>query len=122
MRKQHENLRVWQSAYALTLLLYRIAAQFPNTERFGLMTQLRRAAVSIPSNIAEGQGRRSVKQNIHFLGIARGSLLELQTQIALAQDLGYMQAEEFQRLDEAGESLARQLNALIAALERSSNI
>ena len=85
-----KNLIVWQKAMELVRVVYRISKKFPADERYALTDQLRRAAVSIPSNIAEGYGRASKKDYVHFLAIARGSLYETLTQLQVAQDLGYV--------------------------------
>jgi len=101
---------------ALVSEVYRVTENFPKTETFGLMTQLRRAAVSIPSNIAEGQGRLSTGEFRQFLGHARGSLLELETQILIAQDLGYFPVEQVDRLLEDTAETGRILNGLLSSL------
>jgi len=89
MLKSYRELLVWQKAIELTVLVYRLTEVFPKREVYGLAAQLRRAAVSIPSNIAEGYGRGSRKEYLQFLSIAQGSLKELETQIILAQRLTY---------------------------------
>jgi len=83
------NLIVWQKSMLLVHLVYRVSKDFPSDERYALTDQLRRAVVSIPSNIAEGNGRCGNKDYAHFLAIARGSLFETMTQLQIAQDLGY---------------------------------
>jgi len=85
----YRDLLVWQKGMALGKQVYRMTEAFPDHERFGLMAQMRRAAVSLPSNIAEGQARQGRKEFIQFLSHAGGSLAELDTQLALAADLGY---------------------------------
>jgi four helix bundle protein len=89
-----KDLIVWQKAYKLVLLIYEATRDFPRTEIYGLSQQMRRAAVSIPSNIAEGYGRRNKAEYRQFLSIAYGSLLELQTQCLLAVDLTFMSKSE----------------------------
>ena len=84
------NLRVWDKAHALTLTVYRVTSTFPPDERFGLVAQARRAAVSVPANIAESCGRRSRRDEAHLLQIAFGSLCELEAELLLARDLGYL--------------------------------
>ena len=86
----HRDLIAWQEAIRLVEIVYRDTAGFPNEETFGLKTQLRRAAVSVPSNIAEGSARNSTGELVQFLGIARGSLAELETQLELAVRLGFL--------------------------------
>lgn len=90
----YKKLIVWQKAMELVRLVYRLSKVFPADERYALTDQLRRAAVSIPSNIAEGCGRTSRKDYAHFLSIARGSLYETMTQLQIAQDLGYIEISE----------------------------
>ena len=89
MQRPHERLEVWRDAMDLVEAAYRFSGELPDSERFGLISQLRRAAVSIPSNIAEGAARRSTQEYIRFLSIARGSLSELDTQQQIACRLGY---------------------------------
>jgi four helix bundle protein len=88
-KRKHHDLLVWQEGMALARDVYSATADFPNHELYGLTSQLRRAAVSIPSNIAEGAGRTGPREFHKFLSIARGSLCELETQLLLANDLGY---------------------------------
>ncbi|TVU87595.1 four helix bundle protein [Vreelandella titanicae] len=90
MRK-HQELRVWQQAMDLVEHIYRVTAEFPDEEKYGLTSQLRRAAVSVPSNIAEGAARGSTKDFVRFLFIARGSLSEIETQLLIGQRLNYLQ-------------------------------
>jgi len=90
----HIEIVAWQRAVELVTHVYRVTKTFPNDERFGLTSQLRRAAVSVPSNIAEGQGRFSRGEFKQFLGHARGSLLEMETQITIATNLGYLDSRE----------------------------
>jgi four helix bundle protein len=88
-KRPHEDLSVWQQAMSLVEQVYACSASYPGDERFGLTAQLRRAAVSVPSNIAEGAARRSTPEYIRFLSIARGSLSEMDTQLQIAARLGY---------------------------------
>ncbi|MGO8762301.1 MAG: four helix bundle protein [Desulfobaccales bacterium] len=109
---------VWQKAVELVTEIYRLTHTFPKEEIFGLMSQMRRRAVSIPSNIAEGHGRLSRQEYIHFLGNARGSLAELETQVIIARNLGFLEeAKMNQVLEQAGE-LGRILNGLLASLKK----
>ena len=89
----HQDLVAWQEAMPLVEMIYRSTALFPKDEVFGLSAQLRRSAVSIPSNIAEGAGRNSSRELFQFLGIANGSLAEVQTQLEIARRLGYLESE-----------------------------
>ncbi|UGB37767.1 four helix bundle protein [Frateuria soli] len=113
-KRPHERLKVWQDAMCLVEDVYRFSASFPETERFGLTAQVRRAAVSIPSNIAEGAARRSKQEYLRFLSIARGSLSELDTQYQIALRLGY--AVGSASLDESINRTFAKLNALLKAL------
>ncbi|EIL96585.1 four helix bundle protein [Rhodanobacter thiooxydans] len=88
-QRPHEDLSVWQQAMSLVEEVYVCSSTYPNDERFGLAAQLRRAAISVPSNIAEGAARRSTPEYLRFLSIARGSLSELDTQLQIADRLGY---------------------------------
>ncbi|MBW6510307.1 MAG: four helix bundle protein [Desulfuromonadales bacterium] len=93
MEKSHENLEAWKSSMSLVKSVYEVTARFPVEERFGLSQQMRRAAVSIPSNIAEGAARYGSKEYAHFISIARGSLAELDTQVKIAVMLGFLPSE-----------------------------
>jgi four helix bundle protein len=110
------DLRVWQEAMKLTAEIYRSTTVFPRHELYGLSQQIRRAAVSVPSNIAEGKGHRSNKEFVHFLLHARGSLLELQTQLMIAEELQYIEKEEGRRLLGLAESVGRALSGLINSM------
>src|SRR5882762_9420318 len=89
-----QDLRIWQESMDLTVEIYRATSDFPRHEIYGLASQMRRAAVSVPSNIAEGEGHRSDPEFVRFLFHARGSLLELQTQILIARRLEYLSEEK----------------------------
>ena len=91
---QFENLNAWQQAKVLATSVYQLVAKFPQYEQFALSSQVRRAVISVPSNIAEGSGRMSYKEKIHFLEIAYGSLLETYCQLQIAVDLGYIGTED----------------------------
>lgn len=86
----HRDLMVWQEAMNLVEMVYRTTARFPSEETFGLSSQLRRSAVSVPSNIAEGAGRNSTRELVQYVGVASGSLAELDTQLEIAVRLGYL--------------------------------
>ena len=118
MAKNYTDLIVWQKAMTLVTEIYRITMKFPKDELFGLTSQLRRAAVSIPSNIAEGQGRLSQGEFRLFLGNARGSLSELETQVLIARNLDFMSEIEADRLLEMANEVGRTLNGLIASTKR----
>jgi four helix bundle protein len=116
MSSSFSDLRVWQEAMTLARDLYRATARFPRCELYGLTQQIRRAAVSVPSNIAEGKGHRTDREFSTFLFHARGSLLELQTQIMIAEDLEYLRKEEAQQLLASAEKVGRSLAGLINSL------
>lgn len=115
--RNYRDLIAWQKAMLLVRSVYLLTAGFPTDERFGLTSQMRRSAVSVPSNIAEGHGRLSDRMLRTFLGNARGSLFELETQILLAADMQFAHCEDANRvLEQAGE-VARTLNGLLTKLE-----
>jgi four helix bundle protein len=111
---------VWQKAMALVTEIYKVTKSFPRREDYGLTSQLRRCAVSIPSNIAEGYGRNSRNEYIRFLQIASGSLYELQTQLEIAANLGYLKKDEFELLYESTREVERMLSVLIRRLIEGS--
>ncbi len=115
--QSYRELVAWQKSMKFVAEAYRLTTKFPTHELYGLVSQLRRSAISIPSNIAEGQGRRSTGEFRHFLGIARGSLLEVETQILLAAELGYVEAAESESLLRKSAEVGRILNGLMNALE-----
>ena len=108
-----QDLHIWQEAMDLTVEIYRVTGGFPKHETYGLASQMRRAAVSVPSNIAEGKGHRSDPEFVRFLLHARGSLLELQTQLLIARRLQYLSEEKADELCRSGDGIGRGLNALI---------
>jgi len=108
-----QDLRIWQESMDLTVEIYRATSGFPKHEIYGLTSQMRRAAVSVPSNIAEGEGHRSDPEFVRFLFHARGSLLELQTQLLIARRLQYLSEEKANELCRTGEGIGRGLNTLI---------
>ena len=112
----YKDLVVWQKAMSMVSAVYKLTSTFPDTERFGLTSQIQRAAVSIPSNIAEGQGRLATKEFRQFLGVARGSLKELETQLLISIDLGYTSEEQAGTCLDLADEVGRMLNALIKAL------
>ncbi len=117
MLKNYKELKVWQKAYQSCLEVYKITRGFPSDERYGLTSQMRRAAVSVPSNIAEGYGRKTTPEYIRSLYFAYGSNCELETQISLSGDLGYMKAQEEEILQKNIGEVERMLKALIKSLE-----
>ena len=112
-----KELNVWQRAVRLTVVLYKTLQKFPETERFGLTSQIQRAAVSVSANIAEGWGRGSTKEYIQFLYIARGSLMELETHLIIAQQLNYINNDQLDQFGKDIEDIAKMLNRLIKTLK-----
>lgn len=108
----YRELKVWRLAMELAEDVYKLCIEFPRQEVYRLISQLQRAAVSIPSNIAEGQARNSSKEFHHFLGIARGSLAELETQIMLAQRLDYLAMEKADPVLDKAEEIGKMLKGL----------
>lgn len=117
MLTNYKDLKVWQKAYQLCLEIYRTTRGFPKEENYGLRSQVRRAAVSTPSNVAEGYGRKTTPEYIRALYIAYGSNCELETQILLSGDLGYIEAGELKKLQDGISEIERMLKALIKSLE-----
>lgn len=115
----YRKLAVWVKAHAVALEVYRLTGTFPPEERYGLATQLRRAVVSVASNIVEGSGRQSDGDMTRFLQMARGSLWELQAQLQLARDLGYVPGAVEARLATEADEVGRMLAGLLAYLRRS---
>jgi four helix bundle protein len=113
MAGSYKELRAWKQAVDLALEVYRLTEGFPRSELYGLTTQIRRSAVSVPSNIAEGKGRFSDREFALFLRHARGSLLELETQLFIAGKLGYLSIKVAESLARDTEQLAKALNALL---------
>ena len=121
VRTRHfRDLLVWQKAMQLARDVYRVTSRFPKSEVFGITMQLRRAAVSVPSNIAEGHGRLSDKSLRVFLVQARGSFYEVETQLQLAADLGYMEFGDVQALNVECDEIAKMINGLLSAIERNA--
>ena len=114
----YRDLVAWQRAMELVTAVYRASAAFPKREVYGLSSQLRRSAVSVPSNIAEGKGRHSKREYVMFLYRARGSLLEAETQLEIAMNLEYIPREMFESLYEQCASVGRALHGLITSIER----
>ena len=115
----HKNLKVWQKAMTLVVKLYSVTKEFPDSERYGLISQIRRCAVSIPSNIAEGHGRSTKKELIRFLDISKGSIYELDTQIELSRQLGYLTFDNFEFISAQIDETSRLLTGLIKLINNS---
>lgn len=114
----YRDLRIWREAHALTLMVYRASDGFPDRERFGVTGQLRRAAASVPANIAEGMGRRGTKELVNFLSIARGSLLETTYFVVLASDLGYLDSALRTELEQRYRGLDAGIHACMKQLSK----
>jgi four helix bundle protein len=115
--KSYKELKVWQKSYQLCLEIYKVTAKMPKEERFGLTSQIRRAAVSVPSNIAEGYGRKTKPDYVRSLYIAYGSNCELETQLMLTEDTGFIEAALLEGVKEGIQEVERMLKALIKSLE-----
>ncbi len=120
MGESYRDLIAWQKAMDLVVAVYELTRQFPRQEQYGLAAQLQRAAVSVPSNIAEGQARHSQREFHHFLSQARGSLAEVETQVLIAVRLHYLEVRQAQPVLELCGELGRILNGLIAAIQKRS--
>ena len=114
--RSYRELVVWQKAMDLVELVYNITRDWPKEEIYGLTSQIRRGVVSVPSNIAEGQGRTSTREFLHHLSMAYGSLCEVETQISVAQRLGYVQPAIAERILDNAAEVGRLLNGLSRAL------
>lgn len=114
--KSYRDLIVWQKSVTMVTHVYQLLKCFPDDEKFGLTSQLKRSSVSIPSNIAEGYGRNYTKDYIRFLNIARGSLYEMQTQFQIAQNLQFVKKEELLIIHELSIEIEKMLNSLINKL------
>lgn len=113
----YRELRVWQKAMRLAYYIYTFTQSFPDEERFGLTSQIRRSAVSIPSNIAEGSGRKTNKEFTHFLHIALGSANELSTQLEIGYLLNYLKKEEFEEILDQCDHTSKMLRNLMKSLD-----
>jgi four helix bundle protein len=120
MSGTYQDLEVLQSAMDLAVLVYRLTSLFPKEERYGLTSQMRRAAISVPSNIAEGKGRSSDKELIQFLCHSRGSLFEVETQLAIGERLGYCTTEDSDGVRRETARIGKMLNGLIRSVRPSS--
>ena len=114
----HKDLRVWQQGIEMVTSIYLMTKSFPKEEVFGLASQLRRASVSVPSNIAEGYARGTDKEKLHFLRISSGSMSEVEIQLLLSLNLGYINQEKYNELSEIVTSVWKQLNSLITSLKK----
>lgn len=117
--KTYKDLLIWQKGIQLVKQVYAGIEGFPNNEVFGLQNQMKRAAVSVPSNIAEGWGRSSKQSYIHFLRVARGSLFELETQLIIAKELNFISEIKFNELSNLITEESKMLNAFIKTLSKT---
>jgi len=121
MVQSFRDLLVWQRSMQLTVVIYRMTRDFPREEIYGLTSQIRRAAVSVPSNIAEGQGRLSTGEFKQFLGIARGSNCELQTQLEIARALGIGNSKLIDEAEGLSHEVGKMLFSLLESLQTTNN-
>jgi four helix bundle protein len=119
--KSYRDLRVWQSGMDLVVMIYEISDEFPSKEVYGLTSQIRRAAISVPSNIAEGHTRESTKEYLHHLSIAQASLAEMETQIEIAFRLKYCGQDELDKIQAHSTSLGKQLYSLRNSLQKRNS-
>jgi four helix bundle protein len=113
---QWKKLKVWQETHKLVLEIYKLTASFPQSEIYGLVNQIKRAASSVPANIVEGQSRNTTKDYLHFLYNSRGSLEEVRYFLLLARDLGFLSADSYEVIEKGYESASKMLNGLIKSL------
>ena len=118
--KDFRELKVWEKAHGLCLDIYRATASFPRDEMYGLTAQIRRAAMSVPTNIAEGRGRGSDADFAHFLQIAMGSACETEYQLMLSQGLGYLSEDDYTALEKSVQEVKRMISSLLKTL-RTAN-
>ena len=111
-RYSYKNLNVYQDAKAFVVAVYKLVNEFPEKEKFALCNQIRRAAISVTSNIAEGVSRISAKEKIHFLEIAYASMMEVDSQLDVSVELGYITIEQYNKIEERIDCIGRQLSAL----------
>jgi four helix bundle protein len=119
--KSFEEMPLWQQAHALAVTIHELSASFPRQEEYGLTSQLRRAAVSIPANVAEAFGRYHYRDKLNFYYHSRGSACEVRSHLLYARDVGYLAADDFNRIVHALETIVQQLCAVIATIRHSSS-
>lgn len=120
--KTYKDLIAWQKSIQLVTDIYALTRTFPENEKFGLATQLNRAAVSVPSNIAEGWGRETSKNFVQFLRNSRGSVMEIQTQLIIAKNLGYIHSDKYELLAEKSEEVGKIIQSLIKGISKKIKI
>jgi len=111
-----KDLEVWKKAHVLVLEIYKVVSKFPNTERYGLIDQIRRASYSVTANIVEGQSRNTTKEYLYFLYNARGSVEEVRYFLLLSKELGYLNHDIYQKVESRYETVSKMLNGLIKSL------
>jgi four helix bundle protein len=121
MPKGYQNLIVWQKAKDLAVQIYKLSTDGELNKNYGLRDQIRRAAVSIPSNIAEGDERDTDREAVRFFYVAKGSLVELRTQLQIAYEIGYLETDSYNHLNQETNTIANMLGALIRARSKSFN-
>ena len=114
--RNFRNLEIWKNAIELTKMIYKVCGDFPNTEKYGLKSQIQRAAVSVASNIAEGSSRRSEVDFARFLEISIGSAFEVETQLIIAKELGYISEPDYESILSHLQILQKQINALLTKI------
>lgn len=117
MIKTFRDLKIWQQSMELVTKIYKVTTDFPETEKYGLVSQLRRCSVSVPANIAEGFGRKSQGDFKRFVNISMGSLFELQTQIEVAKNLEFLSGKQFQTLYDDSREIERMMSSFIRTLK-----
>ena len=120
--RSYKDLIAWQKAVLLVTDIYSATKQFPADERFGIVSQLNRAAVSVPANIAEGWGRKSSKNYLQFLRVSRGSLMEIETLLVISKNLNFLSPENYAQLSEKAEEVGRILHGLIKSINEKISI
>lgn len=116
--RSYRDLLVWQKSMSFVTKVYRHLDTFPKTEHYGLVSQIKRSSVSVPSNIAEGSSRRSTKEFLRYINIANGSLAEAETQLQIATNLGYLDEKSLVEMLNATDEISRMLQGLYVALEK----
>jgi len=114
----HKNLHVWKKSISFVIEIYKLTARFPKEELFGIVSQIRRAAISIPSNIAEGCARKSTREYLQFLYISLGSASELETQLIISSNLNFIKTDEIETFQNQLEEIIRMLTGLIKSLSK----
>ena len=114
----YKDLIVWQKSFLLVKEIFALTAKFPKSEFYGIVSQMRRCAVSIPSNIAEGYGRKSTKSYIQFYAISYGSALELETQVLISKELKFANSDQFEKVDNLLLEVCKMLNAMITKMKK----